>query len=139
NIGAAIDLLYGAGGRSFLVPNLSDGGLTPGSLVPALDSVATLAFNQELAIQLAARMALPGIQIITFDTFGFLNQVVSDPAAYGFANVSEPCYAGPVLGFPAPGPACPDDDAYLFWDASGHPTARAHALLGEEFADALEP
>lgn len=137
-IGLSIDLLYGAGARHFFVPNMPDLGLTPGASNPALATAASLLFNQALANELAARsLTLPGLHLTTFDTFSFFQSVVANPGLAGFSNVTDPCYVGPLLGTGPPVSLCADDDAYLFWDGS-HPTTQAHALLGQQFAAALD-
>jgi outer membrane lipase/esterase len=137
-IGQALDLLYGAGARHFLVPNLPDLGQTPGSASNPFATAATMLFNQALEAQLTGRqLQWADAQILSFDTFALFNQLVANPGSYGFTNVSQPCYVGPLLGAGVPQSLCPDDDAYLFWDSS-HPTAGAHALLGQGLADTVQ-
>lgn len=137
-IGQALDLLYGAGARHFLVPNLPDLGQTPGGAGNPFATGATVLFNQALEAQLASRRLLwADAQVLSFDTFALFNQIVLNAGQYGFANVSQPCYVGPLLGAGVPQSLCLDDDAYVFWDSS-HPTASAHALLGQGFADAVQ-
>lgn len=136
-IGAVLDLLYGAGARHFLVPNLPDLGLTPDGEGNPLATIATQAFNQALDAQLASRRALwSDAQVFSFDTFALVNHAIADPALYGFSDVSQPCYVGPPLGAGVPTSVCMDDDAYLFWDGT-HPTTRAHARLGQAFAETV--
>lgn len=137
-IGASIDLLYAAGARQFFVPNMPDLGLTPGASNPALATGASVLFNTALDAELALRrLTLADLQLTTFDTFAFFQTVVANPLLFGFSNVSDPCYVGPLLGTGPPVSVCLDDDAFLFWDGS-HPTGRAHQLLGQQFAEALE-
>ena len=52
---------------------------------------------------------------------------VAHPSAFGFTNVTDPCYVGPYTGG---GTVCADPDQYLFWDTL-HPTAADHAIIGE--------
>jgi phospholipase/lecithinase/hemolysin len=138
NIGMMIDTLYGAGARNFLVPNMIDLGLTPGNAAFPVASVLSSAFNATLASQLAARSARPGISLIGFDTHALFNAVITSPQAYGFTNVDDECYQGPLLGFGSIGQGCPMADTTLFWDRN-HPSAAAHALLGAGFAAAVQP
>ena len=73
---------------------------------------------------------ITGINIVRFDTFAFLTDIVANPAKYGFVNVTQPCYSG----FVAPDPTatvCANPDAYLFWDIE-HPTTRMHTLLADQ-------
>lgn len=132
NLQMIITALYGLGARSFLVPNIPDATLTPfGAALPDAQRLALQAliigFNQNLVLMLAG-LSLPGATITPFDAFGLLNQIVSNPSAYGFTNVTEACLA---VG-------CSDPSAYLFYDAL-HPTTAAHAVLGQAFADAVAP
>jgi phospholipase/lecithinase/hemolysin len=138
NIGMMIDTLYGAGARNFLVPNMADLGLTPGNAGSPGASLLTSVFNTALAGQLAARSGRQGISLTAFDTFSLFNAVVGSPETYGFTNVEDECYQGPLLGIGGTGPVCQTPGSYLFWDQT-HPTTAAHALLGAGFADAVQP
>ena len=128
-----------AGARTILVllsPNL---GVVPsitalGPQAAGFASFLSVEFNNALVSALAQ---IQGPNIVVFDTFAFLTRVVSMPNAYGFTNVSTPCYTG----FVAPDPTateCTNPDEYVFWDVE-HPTTRVHALLAEElFTTALK-
>lgn len=139
NIGLAIDLLYGAGARRFLIPNLPDLGLTPsaGAAASALSSSSD-EFNVRLGQRLATRQFYPGITLAQYDTFQAFNRLVADPGLYGFTNVEDECYVGvPLAAFPLlPSAVCSTPSSYLFWDGS-HPTAAGHALLGDGFSEAV--
>ena len=135
NIGMMIDALYGAGARNFLVPNMGDLGLTPvgqGTSASVLSGV----FNAALAGQLATRAGRPGISLIGFNTFNLFNSVVASPETYGFTNVEDECYQGPLLGVGGQGTVCATPNSFLFWDQT-HPSAAAHALLGARVAAAV--
>jgi len=146
NIGTMIDALYLAGARNFLVPNMVDLGQSPaynGSpLAGAAASALSAAFNNTLATELAQRSARSDISLVGFDTFALFNAVVHSPETYGFTNVEDECYRGPFLGLGggglAPGLVCDTPNTFLFWDRS-HPSGAAHAILGAEFADAVQP
>ena len=138
NLGMVVDLLYGVGARHFLVPNMPDLGATPGAGVLAgLYSALTGTFNVQLGINLDALDTRPGIRIDRFDTFGTFAAVLNNPAAFGFVNVTAPCYVGGPLGLQPIG-VCLDDEGHVFWDGS-HPGARAHELLGNAFAETVVP
>jgi phospholipase/lecithinase/hemolysin len=136
----AIRNLAEAGARSFLVPNLPNLGLTPESraLGPEAMALATeisVLFNNALAKALEALEAEFDITIFRLDTFTLLEEVVADPAAFGFTNVTEPCLAGdPFEG----GTPCMSPDVFLFWDEI-HPTAAAHAILANFALAAIGP
>jgi phospholipase/lecithinase/hemolysin len=132
NLAASVALLYGAGARTILMPDLPNMGATPfglGSGNPAGLTAFSAGFNSALALTAdGLEGALPGLNLIEFSTFALLDRVIADPGAFGFANVEDPCFNGFSV--------CANPDDYLFWD-SVHPTARGHALLGASFAAAV--
>jgi phospholipase/lecithinase/hemolysin len=133
NTVAAINTLYDDGGRDFLyyeVPDLS--------LVPAFKAGGAL--GGELAMQfneavLAGIKQLddPGLTLFDVPVFSALQTIVSDPAHFGFANVTSPCISG---NFGSPGTECADPNQFLFWDQE-HPTAAAHASTADLAFDVL--
>lgn len=117
---------------SILVPNIPDLSLTPfiNVYTPGLAAVAqgfSLAFNAELASQLDIVSGLfPATNIIEYDIFALFNDVVADPPAYGFTDVTNACL---LVG-------CSNPDEFLFWD-DFHPTTRGHAIIASELAAAV--
>ena len=134
NLAQAITALHAAGANTILVPDVPNLGHTPiglglGSGNSALLTTISVMFNARLAQQLAQLEAtLPGLNIIEFDTFGFVDAAIANPAAYGFTNVTDPCFNGVSV--------CLNPDQYIFWDPV-HPTARSHQLLGNALAAAV--
>ncbi len=127
--------LYGVGARRFLVPNMPDLSMTPSglSLTPAEQlglHQLSVGFNAGLAATLNLMSLFPGLEITQFDTFAFFNAVVANPAAFGFTNVTTPCFNGLSV--------CANPTEYLFWDGV-HPTTAAAAILGDQFRDAVAP
>ena len=138
NIAAIVGTLYGAGARNFLVPNMADLGLAPGASEdpPVIDwTNLSQTFNDELAERLdGLEKQLQGLTIVQFDTFALFSQVIDLPDVYGFTNVEDECYRGPLLGMgDGLRTVCDTPDSFLFWDQT-HPSARAHGLLGNAFA-----
>lgn len=138
NLADTIAFLYGAGARQFLVPNMPDLSLTPfgqdqDPLVQAGLHALTIGFNTGLSSALDGLSLLPGIDITRFDTFAFLAAIAANPGAFGFANATEACLIGDLTSGVS---VCADPSSFLFWD-SLHPTARAHRLLGDQFASAV--
>lgn len=134
NLQWAAQQLYLDGARTILMPNMPNIGLTPfglasGAALSAQLTAISAGFNAGLHLLAGALGgADPGLAIVEFDTFGLLDSVINNPADYGFANVTQPCFNGVAV--------CANPDSYLFWD-SVHPTARAHQLIGNLFTTAV--
>ena len=129
NLALEINSLYNAGARQFLVPNMIDLSLTPAGRLLSPDQQAALhalvvLFNGTLGAALGSLSTMPDMSLSQFDTYRFMNSVVANPAAYGFANVTDSCLTGLI--------PCTDPNAYLFWD-SVHFSAKGHQVLGEQF------
>lgn len=110
------------GAKTILAPGMVDLGLTPdfvalGSTVAAQATAFTEAFNAALLAALPA-------DVLFFDSYSLVHQVVSNPAAYGLTNVTDPCFDGATV--------CANPSQYLFFDGF-HPTTAAHAILAQGF------
>ena len=91
----------------------------------------TVAFNSALATALTALDQSLGAEIIQFDTFSALQQILQNPGVYGFDNVTDACVENLSNG------QC-DPTRWVYWDGV-HPTTATHALLGAELAAAVVP
>jgi phospholipase/lecithinase/hemolysin len=133
NILTTIQILAAAGAQHFLVPNLANLASTPafagGPLAETLSNLS-IAFNTNLAAQLALLDAAIAAEITLFDTDALFEDVLANPGAYGFTNTTGSCVEALLSG----GVCNPDE--WLFWD-SVHPTAATHAILAREFRRAL--
>ena len=118
-----VGALRGLGATHILVPGMPDLGLTPKFYGNAAATTFSFAFDQALRANLPKGATY-------FDTFGFMHQVVADPGAYGFTNVTDPCLVGLT--------PCSNPNQYLFWDDL-HPTTAADALLAAQFYKAVTP
>jgi cholinesterase len=125
---AIVTGLKGLGVEHILVPGMPDLGLTPyfhslGPAAAAGGSAITDYFNTMLVAGLPSGVTF-------FDTAGLMRNIVANPSAFGFTNVTSQCFDGTTV--------CANPDQYLFFD-DFHPTAAAHAILGQEFAEAAVP
>lgn len=138
NLEASIKNLYDTGARNFLVADLPDLGKLPA--VTGLDNpqVADALTNltQEHNSLLAGTLneldnSLNEINLVPLDVSGLFEDVLANPAGFGFTNVSEPFLDPTTLN-----PNSSNPDEYLFWDDT-HPTAAFHDLLGDFALDTL--
>lgn len=88
-------------------------------------------FNGTLQTDLATNVA-DGLTIYDLDTYDLLQEVVADPSAYGFDNVTDACLTI-TAGIPS---ICATPDTYLSWDGF-HPTAAGHEVVAEDALEAL--
>jgi phospholipase/lecithinase/hemolysin len=148
NIAAFVGALYddpNVAARYFLVPNIPDLAKTPDSLAEFAmlppDEAAiqaaqlrglTQLFNETLTGNLdAVEASRPGLTVVEFDTFSFVDAILADAGAYGFTNATQAC-----VDRNNPAIVCANPDEYVFWDGF-HPSAASHALIGEAFAGAI--
>ncbi len=132
NIASYVGALANIGATRILIPNLPDLSLTPfvqdASLIPQAQAFS-LSFNAELALQIdGLNLLFPSVNIIEFDTFTFLNNVVSNPGGFGITDSHSACLSSLD--------ACANPDEYVFWDGF-HPTTHAHALISSAIASAV--
>ena len=102
---------------------MPDLGLTPAYYGDASATKFSYAFDQALQANLPHG-------VMCFDTFGFMHLVVSNPGAFGFTDVTDPCLVG--LN------PCSNPNQYLFWDDL-HPTTAADQLLAAQFQAVVTP
>ncbi|PPQ29210.1 SGNH/GDSL hydrolase family protein [Rhodopila globiformis] len=133
----AIATLAGMGAKDFVVPLLPDLGQTPAMTAvtgaSALATALAAAYNASLVSDIQSLVAGTGISVSLVDTFSLIDAAVADPSAYGFTNVTAPCYVGPYTGG---GTVCATPNQYLFWDGV-HPTAAGQAIVAAAAEAAL--
>ncbi|MFZ3142614.1 autotransporter domain-containing protein [Psychrobacter glacincola] len=128
-----INTLKNNGANYILVPNIPDIGLTPTAIAAGagFQSSGTLLANMYNQSMYNGAVAT-GANIIPLDTFSLLQQVVANPTAYGFTNVTQPACRTPsslVCGssnLVVPGA----NESYFFADGI-HPSGRAHQLIAD--------
>jgi phospholipase/lecithinase/hemolysin len=127
NIEDALSDLADHGAMYLLILNLPDLGAIPHRIGSANAPEATafsVNFNAALASMIDTFIAgHPGIGIYEFDMYALFLEILADPGALGFDNVTQP----------APNFSVPnnfDGGGSLFWDDK-HPTTRTHALIAD--------
>jgi outer membrane lipase/esterase len=140
---AQIRRLTDAGARYIAVFTLPNVGATPSFAGgPFSSSVAQLSAGYNTTLFTSLQGA--GIRVIPVDTFSLFNEMLANPGAFGFTNVTTPacgpfppfsttansffCYGGNLV---APGA----DQSYVFADAV-HPTTAAHRVIAQ-FVESL--
>lgn len=141
NLVTGISSLSAAGANSILVPNMPNLGITPGGILldqylagtSGLEGLVGLgaSVSQEFNTALAASLMASNIDVLLIDTFSLLGDVVVDPAAFGFSNVTDGCVSN-LLGDLEAAPGFSDCTGYLYFDIV-HPTTAAHAMLADGF------
>lgn len=155
-VSAAIDNLQGAlqtldvyGAQHVLVPNVPDVGVSPETVdwdtnplysnplfsLTAYATALTGNFNVRLEEMLDD---FQGLSIMQFDSYGLFNDILDDPSTYDITDIHNPCLTTGELSIFIGGTACTSPDELVFWD-NHHPTARVHAILGEEMYLAAIP
>ncbi len=133
-VSQAIQILYQAGARKFVVLDLPLLGQTPffntnPPIASQLDLV-TGAFNSYLASELGRlRSELSGSRIVDVKISKLFQAIIRFPKAFGLWNVTDSATAyfpDSGIGYQLnPGV---NPDRYLFWD-SVHPTAQTHKII----------
>jgi phospholipase/lecithinase/hemolysin len=130
--------LEAAGAKDLALFDVPDLGATPGikALGPSASAAATALsayFDQQVLLDLAPVEAA-GLTVFDLNTYALIDEVVQDPSAFGFSNVTAPCWTGGFTGDATGGSICSTvpakQDTYLFWD-DVHPTAAGHLLVAD--------
>lgn len=122
--------LRDAGARTIMVFNLPDIGKTPAGLsepTAPFSSLTTL-FNSTLEAGLSSL----NVNIIPVNVYGLLNEVIANPAAYGFINVTTPaCTTASSINCTTATLVAPNAaQNYLFAD-DVHPTPAGHQIIAD--------
>ena len=121
--------LAALGARDFLWLNLPQLASTPRGMAdianaPSLATAFTNAsaqFQTDVATDSALLNLLPAVQVVPVDIYSLYQNILNDPAAYGYTNVT-----GYAQGNPSANP-----DQYVFWDFDSHATTTGHKLIAE--------
>lgn len=124
--------LAGRGAEHFLVWNITDVGLVPAITALGPDASAgasAIVAGMNKALVDALGVYLPDSvmdDIILFDAYTGLQEIVAKPADFGLLNASAAC--GDSLA--SPGCVANDASRYFFWDGI-HPTTAGHAVMAQ--------
>lgn len=123
----ALDLAYAAttlaslGAENIVLPNMVNLGLLPVSQKFQVEATAiTKAFNAAVALELGNLN-----NITEVDLFATGEAVATNPASFGFSNVTDPLLPLQFSSTPPPNP-----QEFFFWDQF-HPTTQGHAVLAD--------
>ncbi len=140
---AAIDLatqvvkLNAAGAQFVVLQNLGDAGKTPYAI--SLNQQA--AFSQLAGLfntTLNSAIAATGARVIQFDTFKFQNEIVANPAAYGFLNVTQQvCTTQSSLQCTSATLKAPNGNLTWFWADGVHPTTGTALILSQAISSMI--
>lgn len=133
NILASVEFLADRGAKHFMVLNMPDLGAIPEFLGNTDLTGLASTFNLNLSLALGALDATdPDIEILLYDAFAALNEIIANPAAYGLTVVDQACIANLLSG------VCNVSNwgEWLFWDGA-HPTTRVHQIIAEQLAEQL--
>ncbi|MGC1818291.1 MAG: autotransporter domain-containing protein [Casimicrobiaceae bacterium] len=138
SLAGQVALLESAGARYVVVFNLPDIGKTPFGVASGqglqISAISSL-YNSAL---LAGLDALH-VSTIRVNIFGFLNEVMANPAAYGIANISVPaCGATPSLLCTQADLVAPNAASTFLFADGVHPTTAGHAMVAQLVASMLE-
>lgn len=155
NLSASITTLADKGARNIVVFNLPSLGDTPlGANIPGVDpeslNMLTAIHNEVLAGAIENLRQSPQFQdtkVVLFDVNSLFSEIVENPQASGFSNVTDNCtridfpnvdFFGDFSGWRN----CQrmlkrDPKAFLFWD-NQHPTTVAHELVADSVLDTLK-
>lgn len=144
NIAARLTSLVNAGARRFLVPNLPDLGRLPGTaggpFATALSTLTSLHNAGLVSMASNLRATFPAIQLTLLDVNTLFNNTMTNPAAFGFDNVTDKYVDshGPIPGLTPESIGTGDPNRYLFWDEV-HPTAAGHQLVANLAGQTVSP
>lgn len=125
--------LHAAGAEYIVVFNLPDVGKTPGGQASGpVGAAAASALAGLFNTTLNGAVAGLGFHVIPVNIFRFFNEVLANPASFGFSNTSGvACTTSSAITCTTSTLVAPGaDKTYLFADAI-HPTPTAHAIIAQ--------
>lgn len=127
--GANLAQLAKGGGKLFLLPTLVPLYLNPGLDSPYARSLDYQDINARMNQEIQKIQAEYGVTVFRFDYSQLCSNLLADPAAYGFTNVTSA-----AMNHCPPG----DPSEFLWWDGI-HPTTALHHVMSDETYRCLTP
>ena len=129
NLLTGVRNLTAVGAQNILVPNLPDLGKTEFARRNGATQILTTLVNAHNATLTSALSGFaqnnPQVNVIPLDVNAVFNEILADPARYGFTNVTDSCFNVNIGK-----PPCANPDQFLFSDEL-HPSAATHRLLAD--------
>ena len=139
NMESHIRQLEGAGGSTFIIPNLPPLEKTPEILSRSQTQQQNIAsevasYNAKLASLLSSLQLELGITVYSVDAYAIFNDIIDNKAALGLTNTQSAACSGNAGLLPLPicnngDPVATNVDEYIFFDKA-HPTAAMHQYIG---------
>ena len=127
--GANLAQLAKGGGKIFILPTLVPLYLNPGLDSPYARSLDYQDINARMDQEIQKIQAEYGVTVFRFDYSQLCSNLLADPAAYGFTNVTSA-----AMNHCPPG----DPNKFLWWDGI-HPTTALHHVMSDEIYRCLTP
>lgn len=148
NLVGAAEALSDRGATNIVISNVPDISQSPGTVAQgSVTQAAVLQTVTQVNADILTQANASAANVLVVDTFGITQEIVNDPARFGFGTYGSQISA---LCFDSIGdPVCslntvdgqinssnPDPDLFAFEDAI-HPTARAQEILGDYYSSIL--
>jgi phospholipase/lecithinase/hemolysin len=127
--GANLALLAKGGGKIFILPTLVPLYLNPGLDSAYARSLDYTDINARMDQEIQKIEAEYGVTVFRFDYAQLCSNLLADPQAYGFTNVTSA-----AQNYCPPG----DPNKFLWWDGI-HPTTAFHRVTSDEIYRCLTP
>ncbi len=136
NVAAFVSGLAQGGAKTLVLVTVPDLGKVPditaqGVAASAAASQLSAYFDQALVRTVGGIAAADGMTLDIVNSYAVIDAAVANPSAYGYTNVTAPCWTGSFISATS-GTLCASTEAaqnrYLFWDGV-HPTASGHQII----------
>jgi phospholipase/lecithinase/hemolysin len=129
NLGGMVGALLAGGANQVMVMNMPDLSRTPFGAGSTTIHDAVVAVNSGIS-----NFIWSNPNVIAFDSYSVLNDILDHPGAYGVVNTTVPCQNAIAAFNGGVSNACPDSGyKFAFWD-DVHPTAYIHGIVGQKIA-----